>query len=375
MNWIKGQESREKVLRVQRGDSVDSPWETFQLPIINASLSTGFDVGDAEELRANQEPPFVYNGQFPRHHGFVLTPEKAAQLIAAAPCNREVVHPFLIGAEMLVNGAPQRWVIDFQKRDLFDARSYAAPFEHLSKYVLPRVSELAEKEKAKSGKSTGQDQQWLKTWWQHFRSRKELIDRIAKLPRYMACCEVTKRPIFCFIDSNIRPDHTLEAFVLADDYSFGIIQSDMHWQWFKAKCSKLTGRFRYTPESVFDTFPWPQAPTKKQIAEVAAAAIALRGLRREIMTKLDYSLRELYRTLEEPGTNPLRDAHARLDTAVRATYGMPDTADPLACLLELNLALAAKEKNGDPITSPGLPLPPADHAAYITDDCVSREIP
>jgi hypothetical protein len=298
----------------------------------------------------------------------------AAQLIAADASNREVVHPFLIGAEMLVDGAPQRWVIDFQKRDLFEACKFKAPFEHLRSHVLPRIEELAKKEKGKSGKSVGQDQQWLKTWWQHFRSRKELIDRIAKIPRYLACCEVTKRPIFCFIDSDIRPDHTLEAFVLADDYSFGIIQSDTHWQWFIAKCSKLTGRFRYTPESVFDTFPWPQAPTKKQIAEVAAAAVALRGLRRKIMAELDYSLRDLYRTLEEPGTNPLRDAHGRLDTAVRAAYGMPESADPLAFLLELNLALAAKEKNGDPITPPGLPLPPGEHAAYITDDCVRLEI-
>jgi hypothetical protein len=82
-------------------------------------------------------------------------------------------------------------------------------------------------------------------------------------------------------------------------------------------------------------------------------------------------LRDLYRSLEEPGANPLRDAHARLDTAVRAAYGMPASADPLAFLLELNLALAEKEKKGEPITPPGLPLPPADHAAYITDDCVN----
>ena len=51
---------------------------------------------------------------------------------------------------------------------------------------------------------------------------------------------------------------------------------------------------------VFDTFPWPQTPTKGQIAEVAAAAVALRGLRREIMANLRYSLRTLYRSLEEP---------------------------------------------------------------------------
>jgi len=88
------------------------------------------------------------------------------------------------------------------------------------------------------------------------------------------------------------------------------------------------------------------------------------------MAELGYSLRDLYRTLEEPGANSLRDAHARLDTAVRAAYGMSSSVDPLAFLLELNLALAAKEQKGVPITPPGLPLPPAEQAAYITDDCV-----
>ncbi len=66
----------------------------------------------------------------------------------------------------------------------------------------------------------------------------------------------------------------------------------------------------------------------------------------------------------------MRDAHAALDAAVRAAYGMPADADPLAFLLELNLALAVREKNGEKITTPGLPLPATEHAAFITGDCI-----
>jgi len=43
-----------------------------------------------------------------------------------------------------------------------------------------------------------------------------------------------------------------------------------------------------------------------------------------------WSLRDLYRTLETPGTNRLRDAHAVLDSAVCAAYGMNDNQDALA---------------------------------------------
>jgi len=120
----------------------------------------------------------------------------------------------------------------------------------------------------------------------------------------LACAEVTKRPIFCFVDPDIRPDHTLECFVLDDDYSFGILQSDTHWQWFIAKCSKLKSDFRYTPQSVFDTFPWPQSPTRKQVRAVAAAGREIRSIRAARLPDMKGGLRALYRTLELPGRPP-----------------------------------------------------------------------
>jgi hypothetical protein len=371
VNWIKGNEVGDKTLRFQRGDSVDSPWEAFELPSINASLSNELDVTGAVRLVANFNPQVCFSGQFPRNHGFVVTPELAAILIADDPRNREVVLPFFIGSELLTKGVPQRWVIDFQKRALFDAKSYKLPFEHIREHVMPHVVALAEKEFAKSGKKTGQDQLWLQTWWQHFRCRKDLIDSVSVLSRYIACSDTTKRPIFGFISPDIRPDHKLRAFAFDDDYSFGILQSQMHWLWFIAKCSKLKGDFNYTSTTVFDTFPWPQSPSRSQIEAVAKESVALRQLRREVMAKMDWSLRDLYRTLEEPGSNPLRDAQAKLDAAVRAAYAMSKDADILAFLLALNQACAAKEAAGEPITPPGLPLPVEEQAEFVTEDCIA----
>jgi hypothetical protein len=120
----------------------------------------------------------------------------------------------------------------------------------------------------------------------------------------------------------------------------------------------------------FDTFSWPQAPTLKQIRAVADAACALRALRRETMKKNDWSLRELYKTLETPGENKMRDAQDALDTAVRAVYGMKPTDDILAFLLKLNLELADKEKKGDPVTPPGLPPTVEKPEEFLTEDCV-----
>src|SRR4030095_5934020 len=51
------------------------------------------------------------------------------------------------------------------------------------------------------------------------------------------------------------PGDALSCFAFSDAYSFDMLQSGIHWSWFIATCSKLKGDFRYTPESVFDTFP------------------------------------------------------------------------------------------------------------------------
>lgn len=338
--------------------------------IINSALSDQTDVSGAVSLICNTTPQRVFNGQFPRHKGFVLRPEVAAHLISTDKVNREVLHPFLVGAEMLTKGRPVRWVIDFQKMDMLSAQRYSVPFAHIERTVLPHVSELALAERQTSGRPTGQDQQWLKTWWQHFRPRKDLVDAVATLPRYLACCELTKRPIFCFLDRCIRPDHTLEAFAFADDYSFGILQSPVHWLWFVTKCSKFTERFRYTPESVFDTFPWPQAPTAKAVLAVAEAGRMVRRIRTEQLPTIRGGLRALYRTFDLPGTNPLKDAHSDLGDAVVAAYGFSLRKDLLAQLFELNQIVAKRIARGESVMGPGTPLGFNDPKILITDDYI-----
>ncbi|MFC6801630.1 type IIL restriction-modification enzyme MmeI [Deinococcus caeni] len=171
------------------------------------------------------------------------------------------------------------------------------------------------------------------------------------------------------IASEIRPNAALIVFPLPDDYSFGVLQSSMHWEWLKIRGSTLAGQYRYTSDTVFDSFPWPQSPTPQQVRAVADAAVALRQLRRTVMTAQGWSLRDLYRTLDTPGRNPLRDAQATLDGAVRAAYGMPQDADVLAFLLALNADVAAAEGRGDAVTGPGLPAG-LNAAEFTTTDAV-----
>ena len=188
--------------------------------------------------------------------------------------------------------------------------------------------------------------------------------------RSIVCSRVSKRGIFEFISSGIRPNDSLIAFMLDDNYSFGILQSEIHWEWWKAKCSTLKGDYRYTIDPVWDTFPWPQNPTQKQIEIVAKASKALRDARNKAMKDFNYSLRDLYRTMEQPGKNPIKDLHTELDKAVMDAYGFDEKKDLLTQLLELNLAVAEKEKKGKPVQSPGLPDFVKDKTKFVSEDCV-----
>lgn len=335
---------------------------------INSALSEKTDVAQAKLLACNAGS--CYTGQYPRHDGFMLDSEGAARMIRADSRNREVVWPFLVGDEVLTKGIPERWVIDFQDKPITEAKGFAMPFAQLELHTLPYISNKAKLERKKSGKDTGQDQNWLQTWWQHFRPRGELIGKLNSLSRFIVCSRVTKRPVFTFISAAIRPGDALSCFVFDDDYSFGILQSGTHWHWFVTKCSKLTERFRYTPESVFDTFPWPQSPSVAQIDAVAEAGREVRRVRGEALAKIKGGLRAIYRTLELPGKNPLKDAHAALDSAVLDAYGFSAKKDLLAQLLDLNLLVAAREGSSEPVTSPGIPPGYPNPAKLVTDDYV-----
>ena len=202
-------------------------------------------------------------------------------------------------------------------------------------------------------------------------ARGELMRELQGLKRYVACGRVTKRPIFEFVSTAISPNDALTVFTHEDDYTFGVLQSTIHWKWFDARCSTIKSDPRYTSNTVFDSFPWPQTPSLKQVRDVAKAAIHLREVRGHLCAEHGLTLRELYRSIELPGDHPLKAATAKLDEAVRAAYGIQKNKDILGFLLALNHRLADKERDGESIVGPGLPEQFRSSPGLISADCLS----
>lgn len=378
VNWIKTQDKKLlpkqrrlwfKVKQATKGRKVRGSGEAskdYELDMrevahINASLSDKVDVGSAEKLVCNSQV-VTCQGVTPGHSGFLLDNTAVAKMSIR---EQQIIHPYLVGDDLLSGRQLSRSIIDLEGMDILQAKGFKAVFSHLEAHVLPEIQAKSEaSERAAS----------IEYWWRHWRGRKELIAAIKEIPRYLTCSRVTKRPIFTFVDSSVRPGDALQVFALADDYSFGILQSAAHAQWFIAKCSNLTERYRYTSESVFDTFPWPQGVTTVQIDAVVKAGRHLRQVRHKALQHLEGGLRTLYRTLDLPGKNPLKDAHAALDSAVLKAYGFTAKQDLLEELLKLNHAVASQITAGRDVNGPGIPASYPNPEVLLTDDAFCRSI-
>ena len=381
VNWVKGEEGGKKRLTFQRGDGTDSPYEYYEVDLINSSLSLAVDLTSAKPLDTNVSSGKCYQGQTHGHSGFLLTVEEAKNILSKDLKFKSVLRPFLTANELIGNfgSQPKRYVIDFRERDIFSAKSFDELYDRVKSTVFADKEQKAKAEEEKNqrarevlarAKVNHDHANAFKNWWILFRPRNEMMTVISGIKRYIACGRVTKRPIFEFISSEISPNDALMVFPFEDDYSFGILQSTVHWEWFIAKCSTLKGDFRYTSNTVFDTFPWPQKVSAKHVELIAKYAFELREVRRKVMRDHGMTLRALYRDMEETPNNPVSLVQDKLDRAACAAYGMSRDEDILSFLLKLNLQLHEKEASGETIVGPGLP-PGFDVHRFISLDCVS----
>ncbi len=378
VNWKKGtyESTKELYIPDDKNNLI-----LHQIDEINSSLSINIDLTKAIRLKSNTTgDKFCFMGQKHGHEGFLLPANQAKIFLEKDPKNAEVLKPYLNGNELVanLNSQPKRFVIDFSQLSFGKAKEYKDLYKIVEKKVLPDREKLAKKqitdndellEKNPKLKVNTSYVQYYNSWWQLIGKRPELVERLTKIKRYIAVSAVSKRQIFEFISSEIRPNAALIVFAFDDDYSFGIIQSKLHWEWWKAKCSTLEDRYRYTINPVWDTFPWPQQPTKKQIETIAKAAKAIRDWRQN--SKL--TLREMYQLykMAETGVKyELYNLHKKLDKAVMEAYGFDQTKDTLQQLLALNLDIAEKETNNINVQKPGIPDYYTNTQNLISNDCV-----
>ncbi|MDX2139671.1 MAG: DNA methyltransferase [Chloroflexota bacterium] len=374
--WSKGAPPQTPILWLKDGT------EALPVSTINSSLSVNVDVSEAAVLTVNREPKRAFQGLTPGHDAFVLEVGEARSLNKASPVSKAVIHPYMTGQDLMSQpmAQPRRYLIDLNEFDIVDAQAYGEAFKRIERVVLPVRQEKARAE-AESNRIAlvanprasinTSHQTFLENWWKHSFTRVTFTAAIKSMSRYVICSRVSKRAIFDFVDPRIRISDKVQAFLFEDDYSYGVLQSQLHWIWWLERGATLKSDPAYTTNSIFDTFPFPQQPSPARVKAVADAGRALHEWRRAQMARdPKLTLRALYKTTELPGKNPLKDLHAALDTAVLAAYGFDAAGDVLAQLLALNQTVYARIQSGEPVTAPGIPADYPAPAELVSEGCI-----
>ena len=316
---------------------------------IYANLTSGSDIGTARPLVENKNLCFM---GVTRIGEFDLSAQDARRLLSSpinpnGKPNSDVVKPWRNAID-LTRRDRGLYIVDFGI-DLSEqeAALYELPFE-------------AVKAKVKPGRDNNRRDTYRSKWWMFGEPRANLRAALRGKGRYIATPLVSKHRVFAWFEPNVVPENLINAIARDDDYFFGVLHSRIHETWGLHQGTQLEDRPRYTPDSTFDTFPFPWPPGTEPSEDADPRVKAIADAARELVR-----LRDAW--LHPPGTPEaelkdrtltnlynkrpawLAHAHGVLDKAVFAAYGW--TEEPaalpeqelLARLLALNHERAATQ--------------------------------
>ena len=312
---------------------------------INSSLTSDVDLTIALRLSANRNMSFI--GVQPNAKGFLIEENQAKAWIDSDPKNQEVLRPFSMGSDLAGNphGKPDRWIIDFANMNIEAVNNYKLLFEHTKLYVKPE-------------REANREAVLREKWWRFKRTNEALRTAVKELSFYFATPRVSKWTIFVPFQPEWLPGDLNVVVSSNDYYLLGLLTSNLHRLWARAKSSTLKGDTRYTPSTCFETFPFPQTPSVKIVQQIRAKALELHQYRSDQMEQKQWGITKLYNAYFHEPASQLYKLHKQLDALVLQAYGFDPTDDLLEKLLALNLALAAKEKRGEPVVGPLDPTQP-----------------
>ncbi|MGH3970967.1 MAG: type IIL restriction-modification enzyme MmeI, partial [Mycobacterium sp.] len=267
--------------------------------------------GNPQRLKANRHQSFL--GSYVYGHGFVLSAEDAAALIAADSRNADVVRPYLVGEDLnqRPDGSPLRWVIDFRDWPEERAATYPLPFKRLEETVRPVRAKLNR-------------ESYRRRWWQFAEPVPGMYGAIASLERAVVVARVSKTVQPMLVDTGIVFNEKIVVFAYSDYRHFALLSSGIHRWWAVTHSTTLRTDTQYTPTDCFETFPQPQLT-----GATATLGGELNDHRSALMLGRQEGLTTTYNRVHDPDDQSddiirLREIHAELDYAVADAYGWTD---------------------------------------------------
>lgn len=264
------------------------------------------------KLRENSRRCF--QGPIPVGAGFIVDGAKA-QSLRSEPNGTEIVRPYLTADDITTDPTrrPSRWIIDFAQLTLEQATRFPKALQIVRDEVKPFRATVRRK---------GHRQKWWQFGEPRVGLRKALngLERFAVIPAHATRCLIEWQP------KEVLPSNSCMVFAFDDDFSMAVLQSRAHVAWAWHRSSTLEVRLRYTPTSVFETFPWPATATQSQRETAAEVCNRLLKRRGELCMSHNLGLTRLYNLMDEGAFEDLRALHKELDEAVAQCYGWPKSS-------------------------------------------------
>ncbi|HYW21807.1 MAG TPA: DNA methyltransferase [Nodularia sp. (in: cyanobacteria)] len=309
---------------------------------INSSLTTTVDISQTNIIQANSN--YAFKGVQPTGKGFLILEEEVNSYIKKNDENKNILKQFLDAKDLARNphGNPSRWIIDFNDMTLEEASNYEIIFSHIQDTVkIERENNRREVTRI--------------NWWQYGEKRPGMRKAIKNLSCYFVVPRHSKWFIFIPAEKKWLPGDSTTVMASDDFYILGIITSNVHRVWVKAQSSTLKGDTRYTHNTCFETFPFPQTPDAKLVQQIRAKAEELHQYRTQQMESKQWGITTLYNKLFNEPSSQLYKLHEQLDKLVIQAYNFKTKDDILEKLLALNLELAEKEKQDQSVIGPWTP--------------------
>jgi hypothetical protein len=182
-------------------------------------------------------------------------------------------------------------------------------------------------------------------WWIHAEKRPALYKEISTRRHVLANLFVTSQYTVARLDARQIFANTLNIFSIDSEPGIAVLQSKAHEFWFRSLCSTFGSADapRYTPSTVFETFPFPTALLNSAGDDPAhvstrqsleANGKRYHQFRAELMVANNEGLTSTYNRFHDPaetssGLLELRRLHGEMDQAVLAAYGWSDV--PTSC--------------------------------------------
>ena len=279
-------------------------------PLISPYLTPGASVLVTKRQKPLANVPEMRCGNKPADGGhLILTDEEREDLLREEPEAKHLLRRFT-GSQEFINGK-MRWCLWLEKASPTVLRR------------MPRVWERIEAVKEFRERSTAKPTQEA--------ANAPMLFFYVSQPKtsYVAVPEVSsirRRYIpIGFLPASTIASNKIYLIPSPSLYLFGVLSSAMHMAWTRQVCGRLKSDFQYSASMVYNTFPWPESRTEKQMAAVEAAAQRVLDAREEHLEK-GATLADLY----DPLVTPLElvKAHNVLNRAVDRCYrSQPFTSD------------------------------------------------